>query len=337
MKKLLLTLMAGSLALAVSAQTRTVEAKRVGTLPAQLDAKNNKTMAVQDTLTQPIFGANCDPSLYTFGNGNSTITGTFALNPTTTITDVAQLLNIGSRPVSVEALLFFVTNKEEGPAKGSFTAEIYDTLGGPSPLRPDYSPEATSTAIGFDNIDSTFPGINRFVFPTPYGTAEPFWASLKVDNGSDTVAIYATSAGCGGAQPTALFNANGAAWTYYASVFTTPAPASAPLDFALWVWAEVDTSDATIGLEPNFITNTGLKAFPNPANNVINIAFELPSEQELTLVVQDMAGREVARKTQRFNGTDRQFELDLSDFEAGPHTYQVVGEKKQLNGIFVKQ
>jgi GTPase SAR1 family protein len=333
MKKLVLASMA-VLSLSAFAQQEEAIGTRVGELPSTLT--QNKSMVVQDTLTQPVFGATCDPSLYTYSSGGRAIAGTFTLSSGPTISDVAQLLNLNGRSVQVEALLFFVSRKIEGPAKGSFKAEIYDTIGGPSVLRPDYTPEATSALISYDNIDTTFPGINRFAFATPYATQAPFWASINVDNGSDTLAVYTTSDDCGGAQPTSLMNVNDTAWFYYASVFSSGGGTN-PLDFAVWVWAEVDTSVANIGLEPSFISKSGLNMYPNPVNDIATVEFELPGEQNITLVVQDMSGREVYRIEKSLNNGENSLEIDLSGLHAGPHTYQVVGEKKQLNGVFVKK
>lgn len=319
--------------LASTAQSNIVTGKKYGELPANF--KMNKSMVVEDTLLQPLFGTNCDPSLYGYSIGGSDIVGTFQLNATDGITEIAQLLNLSSRTVEVESLLFFVNNKKQGSNPGSFSAMIYDTLGGPSPLRPDYNAEATSQSISFASLDTAFPGINRFTFATPYQTSEPFWAALSVDNGSDTISVYSSSDECGGQQPTSLMNVNDTLWLYYASVFQ--ASQNNPLDFAIWVWAEVDTADGTVGLNRNFISNAGLDFYPNPATDEATIEFHMPAEQKVTLVIQDMSGREVYRSEQEFYGTERKFEVNLSTFENGPYTYQVIGEKRQLNGVFVKR
>lgn len=335
MKKLVLACTA-MFALSAMAQQEVVTGVSVKAFPQEL-SKQSKTNVVQDTLFQPVFGvgAGCDPNLFTIRSGGRPVAGTFTFSSGNVITDVAQLLNLSSRTVEVEALLFFVNRKVNGTTvSGSFTAEIYDTAGGPSPLRPDYVAEATSANISYNNIDTAFPGINRFAFATPYFTSEPFWASLKVDNGGDTLSIYTTSDDCGGTQPTALLNVNDTLWLYYASVFSSGGGTN-PLDFALWVWAEVDTSAGTIGLDPSFITKQGLNMYPNPVVDVTTIEYSLPNERNVTLVVQDMSGREVYRKPIEAN--DGSFEVDLSQLNAGPHTYQVVGEKRQLNGVFVKK
>ncbi|HCQ16519.1 MAG TPA: hypothetical protein DIU20_09670 [Cryomorphaceae bacterium] len=309
-------------------QTMEVEESGVSYTFDNVASASKFKMPVTDTLL-PIIGS-C-PNPFTFiSSGGNIITGTFELSWGDLITDVGQILNTNGDQVDVYSLLVFTAYKDEGPSKGSFTAAIYDTTGGIGS-----APLATTLPVAFDNVNDTngIAGISdlitEFAFATPYSINAPFWGTVQVDNGSDTLSILSTPNGCGAG---AIMHLSDTAWAGYGNVFTI---GGAPLQIGAHIWAAVDNSN--VGLDKNFISRNGLNFYPNPARDRATVEFDLPSENNLTLVIQDMSGREVYRTEQSFNAGDRQFELDLSSYAPGPYTYQVVGEKQQLNGVFIKE
>lgn len=328
MKKLLFSLTAISLTWGLSAQYD-LNIEHGPVKEASLSVQKSKVATVNDTLFQPVFGTadSCDARLFNYTSGGSPLVGTFDLGANGVITDVAQLLNLGGDAVSVESFLVFVSNKEAGSTPGNFTMALHDTTGGIG------TAVATTQSVSFANIDTSGNGINRFTFSTPQSVSAPFWAVLNVDNGSDSIHVFTTNDDCGGGGVSA-FRLNGSSWNSWAGSFTVAA--GDPFDVSLWMWAEVDTSAGTIGLDPRFVHKEGLEFFPNPAKDEATLKFEMADQQEVTLYIQDMTGRTVYSASMKTTAGDR-FELDLEGFEAGPYSYQVVGESRQLNGVFIKK
>lgn len=328
MKKLLLSFAGLAFTCSSFAQIEKMEASESGKFYSLANTPaiaNQAKKPVNDTIIPP--GLNCANPFTFFSIGGEVITGPFNLGNNNFITDVGQILNTSGGDLDIYSLLVLVVGKEEGPSKGSFTASIYDTTNGIGA-----TPLVTSTAIAFDNINDTSSAsfINEFSFSTPFNINAPFWAVVEVDNGSDSLSLFSTPGDCGLGS---VFNLNDTAWFNYSSIFTNSS--NDPLVFATHIWATVE--DVNIGLDKNFISRSGLKFFPNPAHNNATIEFDMPNESNLTLVIQDMSGREVFRTEESFNAGNREFHLDLSSFATGTYTYQVVGEQSQLNGLFVKE
>ncbi len=301
-----------------------------GELPARFLTTNlqqaAKTAAATDTILPP-FTCSSPNDLLTFYTINDTIiTGAFDLGGGASITEVGQALNLDGDPLEVYGIIGLTLFKEEGVNKGSFTTSLYDTTGGIAA-----APMATSNAVAFDNVSDTAAAslFTHFTFSSPVTVNAPFWATIEVDNGSDRLSLASTANGCGGAS---IFKTNQSSnWSNYSGTFSV---GGAPVQFSIHLWAEVD--DATIGLDKNLISRKGLELYPNPAHNTATIKYELANENNVTLSIQDMSGRVVFTKRYEANGT-QEIELDLSSFQSGIYTYQVVGEKKQLNGVFVKE
>ncbi len=328
MKKLLFSLLGIGFSISCIAQSRTMEITETTPLSKLSMTSAQFKKPVNDTILPPL--GNCPNPFTTISIGGNIITGTFELSNGDVITDVGQVLNVNGDPLDIYSLLVFTVYKDEGPTKGSFTAALYDTTNGIGS-----TPLTTSNPVGFDNVNDTngisslFDLITEFTFPTPYSVNAPFWATVQVDNGSDTISIASTPNNCGVGS---IMNLSDTAWVNYSSVFTSNGN---PIQLSVHIWASVE--DQSVGLDRNFISRSGLNFYPNPARENATVEFDLPNENKLTLLIQDMSGREVYRTEQSFNAGDREFRLDLSSFEAGAYTYQVIGEKSQLNGVFIKE
>ncbi len=327
MKKLLLSFAGLAFTCSSFAQIEKMEVSESGkffNLAGTPTVANQAKKPVNDTIIPP--GISCTNSISFIDIGDELITGPFNLGNGNFITDVAQILNTDGNSVDVYGLLVLGIDKDQGPNKGSFTASIYDTTNGIGA-----NPLITSAAVSFDNINDTNSTsiVNEFTFASPLSINAPFWASVEVENGSDSLSIASTPNGCGLG---AIFNLNDTTWFNYGTVFTN---GGNPISIAAHIWATVE--DMSVGLDKNFISRSGLKFFPNPAHNNATIEFDMPNESNLTLVIQDMSGREVFRTEESFNAGNREFHLDLSSFATGTYTYQVVGEQSQLNGLFVKE
>lgn len=309
------------------AQMEVIEVPYYGAQAPSLTAAAEESAAINDTLFPFATGANCDFQLTNYVNANDqSIIGTFDLGANGVISDIAQVF-VSFDPVAVEGLQVWIAGKEAGSNPGNITAYLYDD----SLSASRSNATAMSTPISFANLD-TANIINTFTFPSPVTiTDSVFWGAVQVDNGSDTISLFASDAECGGGISPARFKIP-AGWLSYSQSFTT---GGNPLDISIFMFALVDTN--TIGLSEKFISQEGLSSYPNPTNGATTIEFEMDMHRTYDLRVQDMTGRTVYTETKSFNSGVRKFEIDLSHLPKGPYTYQVVGEREQRNGVLVKR
>ena len=329
MKKFLLSAFAIAAGVSLFAQEKVYPTAH-GNAPGNF--QKAKSATVNDTITQPVFGTmdSCDARLFTYSNANNQIvTGNFELSSGDNIVKVSQALNLNNEDVAVEGIIAFVNQKEEGPSKGSFRAQVYDTTGGISA-----NPLGSSDPVSFDNIDTSGNGANVFTFSNPVSIDHTFWATLEVDNNSDTLAVFSTNDDCGGGG-VALFQTSAGQWGSYAQSFSVGQ--NDPLDVSLWIWAQVDTTGGTVGLNRNLIHSEGIQSYPNPTNGKTTIEFDMYNDSEYTLLVQGMSGTVVYEAQKTFNGDNRKFEADLSNLPQGAYTYQVIGQTEQRNGVLIKK
>ena len=334
MKKLLFIITLGLISQGTYAQ-QTVYPELRGEAPEALSM--SKAGAITDTIMQFIVNTpSCDPRLFNFSNASGqSVTGTFALSDTSNITDLAQFFDAGQQ-VAIEGALVFVSQKEAGSNPGSFRVQVYDdTL---SSARSNAT--ANSNPVSFNNLDTASANqgfINQFDFTNPITINDStFWLGLQVDNGSDTIAIFATNDDCGGGLGgVATFKDNFGVWRAYASSFQVDT--NDPLDIALWMWALVDAN--TVGLSERFLSKSGISSFPNPTSGLTTIEFDMAKHNQYTLLIQDMSGRTVVNTTQTFSNGNakRRFEVDLSHLPKGAYTYQVVGTTEKRSNVLVKK
>jgi len=80
--------------------------------------------------------------------------------------------------------------------------------------------------------------------------------------------------------------------------------------------------------------NTAVKIQPNPFNQITTISFVNPSQENFTLIINDLSGRTL-RRIDRI--TNEQVEVNRADLVDGIYYFQLVGEKKTLTGKLVVQ
>lgn len=325
MKKLLFTAFSVAFGMSSFAQTQVEAPVKVNLNKADINYSAEAVTAVNDSIFFPVTNnPDCITGPYIWG-GN--LFGTRAIG-TGAFSEIGQYMNTAGRDVNVHSLVFLTLEKEAGNNPGSFAAGVYDSTSffGPNPTLA-----ATSTPVTFANVD-TAAGWTTFSFATPVNVSEPFVASLEVDNGSDSISIGATNSYCGIGG--AFFEIADTSWSSYAGSFINQS--QDPLNASIWVFAEVDTATSGIGLESNFIHNEGLNFYPNPATNNATIEYAINGEDEVTLIIQNMAGQQVYSKSYSVSA-DQKIDLDLESFQEGVYTYQVIGKRKQLNGVFIKK
>jgi len=96
----------------------------------------------------------------------------------------------------------------------------------------------------------------------------------------------------------------------------------------------VDVEEIVIGLE-----NT-INAFPNPAHDVVNLAFTFPADfipnNQNEIVVIDMQGREVLRQAiSLFPSTTNNFEINISSLSTGMYTLHWLSNDAWLDSVKV--
>lgn len=82
----------------------------------------------------------------------------------------------------------------------------------------------------------------------------------------------------------------------------------------------------------NSITS-GLRIYPNPANEVLNVKIPLGTNREMTLLVTDVSGRTILSKPIRGIKTETNLQLDVSRFNAGSYFIKIICEKGCENAV----
>lgn len=321
MKKILFLAIGAALSTTISAQQvnltqSTVDLSNRVTMP---NGSKKSTASVSDTIT-PAFS--CGNVTFYADANNSIVTGTYAFSNGDVVESVGQALNLDGNTMDVYGLIGLTVYKEQGPNKGSFTAAIYDTTNGIST-----NPLGTSGSVSYDNVNDTNSTsfLTEFTFSNPVHVTAPFWGTIDVDNGSDTLSLASTSSGCGA---NGIFKTS-QGWSYFSSIIGGP--------ISVFILAEVGNVQNNVGMSSHFISKAGLDFYPNPAQDHATIEFNLPGENEVKLLIQNVAGQTVFAADYNVTENHQQIDLDLSKFKSGAYTYQVVGKKSQLNGVFLKK
>jgi hypothetical protein len=92
------------------------------------------------------------------------------------------------------------------------------------------------------------------------------------------------------------------------------------------------------GVEELSAARNNLKLFPNPANGMIMLAVEKNNITEATVLVRDIAGRELSRKVLgKLPASTENLQLDISGLLPGIYIAEVHSDKGRFSGRFVKQ
>ena len=92
--------------------------------------------------------------------------------------------------------------------------------------------------------------------------------------------------------------------------------------------------------DPNGVTgvenNAFVNVFPNPANNIINIAFDVQSTETLSLSLYDLSGKQVLNKQTSISGFDKET-VDVSTLPSGIYFLNLRSESiQQTQKIIIK-
>lgn len=210
---------------------------------------------------------------------------------------------------------------KEAVSNGSFVAYIYpvDTAAGTIGAAM-----ATSDPVSIANIDTTLQ-FTEFSFSTPAYINGPVMLSVEVDNGGDTVGVVHTVDNCGGG--TAFEKWSDGSWVAMAD------PNGWGLDVQFYILARVDDN---VSIEENGLLNAStVRAFPNPANDIVNLTYLLNDNADVTINVMDIQGRMVKSMNEAQTAGSQFVELNVSDLSAGTYFYSVQSGAQTLNGKFV--
>lgn len=78
-----------------------------------------------------------------------------------------------------------------------------------------------------------------------------------------------------------------------------------------------------------------IRVYPNPADNLITLEFLDLNDPVNTISLMDLKGNRLL--TQRFNGQNSIFPIELNDLSPGMYIIQVIGDKRTYQTTFVKQ
>jgi hypothetical protein len=136
--------------------------------------------------------------------------------------------------------------------------------------------------------------------------------------------------------PLATLSLDGAALTVLASGFLSPANNSNGPNFGLWAALATGGALVELPLITNISVNENqdnalaLNAWPNPANDVLNLSIDAKESRRVAATMTDMTGRVVLEVPNTIINTgENRLEIDLSQLAQGMYSLAVVGE----NGI----
>lgn len=216
-------------------------------------------------------------------------------------------------------LLVYVGAKEQ-VSGGSLVAYIYpvDTAAGSIGAAV-----ATSDPVSVSSID-TSGALTEFSFSTPATLSNVYIMSVEVDNGGDTIGIVHTNDGCGG--NTAVEKWSDGSWYAMAD------PSGWGLDVQFYIFA---VTDDNISNEENVLSATTATVFPNPANESINLVYDLKNNAEVTISVMDIQGRVVQSMNEAQTAGGQRVEMNVSELSAGTYFYNIQSGEQTINGKFV--
>jgi len=103
------------------------------------------------------------------------------------------------------------------------------------------------------------------------------------------------------------------------------------------VYNAVDTAVFSTASLKSLGENAGaILVFPNPANEMVNVALDASNAEVFTLSIFDLNGREVMRGETRFNGVSQVRQLNISELPSGIYNLRAVSTKRSATQRIVK-
>ncbi len=225
--------------------------------------------------------------------------------------------------VSITVIAALNTTPAISSTSGAPQSACTGCHGGPVNTDPSFSLAVFDTAT-LDDVTEYQPGktYGVEVFMTKLGTTK-FGFSLTKSAGTFAIASGDNSAqiASGGyATHTSSGTVSGDGDIGWDILWT--APTSGTVNFQAYINATnndgSDNGDMIYGKQlsisplatglPSVLSNMGMHIFPNPANDVINLQYELKASSELNITLFDLSGKRVATL---FNGTQTQGKQEL--------------------------
>lgn len=101
---------------------------------------------------------------------------------------------------------------------------------------------------------------------------------------------------------------------------------------ASWTSFNPDTATYTMGYHPTSVNNVvknniSIEVYPNPATNVANIQFNLPSAATVTLSIVDLNGKVVSSNTEKLNAGNNKFMFNTNMLSNGIYSVRLTSNE----------
>lgn len=309
MKKLYTLIAAAAISGSVFAQQASTAREIEG-----FTAPNTQSEATVDSIFSPFYCSNT--SLYVIGSTN----GGYMAGTNGSGDKEKGMLIMNSSPVKVTDVVAFIGEKEQ-VVNGNIVAYVYDvdTTSGSITLA------GTSAAVAVSSIDTTTPSLTTFHFANAPVVNGIFLMTVQVDNGGDTIGLVSSihNSTCGGFR--AFEKLSDDSWSLMANRWANS-------DIWLYMFAVVDDNIST---EENILDRQSARAFPNPANDNINITYHINGSSEVVISVMDIQGRVVMTQTENQVEGRQVVEMNTSALSAGTYFYSVQSGSDVMSGKFV--
>lgn len=324
MKKTLLFVGLAIVGLSANAQTPQIGEKTDCELPRAISSDR-----VADTLDQYLARAT-GATLYSSVDGGY-ISGTAYFDPGTGPIAVNEAVGshfdaAGNVDVT-EVLVWFGAAVVEGTAD-NVTAAIYSVN----------SDSSANTLLGSATITtsdlnpSTSFSLSSFMFSTPAATGNAsFLAAIEFAGTTDTLGIVTSDPGAGDGAGEQRFR--GKTTAALGGTWGSPEAVWGPLDADIFIFPVVDVAAGVDAIQ-NGLTLSA--AYPNPANDITTIPFELNESSNVTIRVYNLQGQEIHSESTTRGAGEHLVDVDLNGVTNGSYYYTISTDKgAKLTAKFV--
>ena len=319
-----------SVALSVAVNAQSVISTGALTPISSVEFKNpnfNPGVLTIDTLRPPVFTMSCFTSdaqplvYYTLGSA-----GMLIGNNSYGETEAAQRYTFSGNGTVSEVLIMYGHNTG---TTGTTSAKVYSL----SAKRPS-TVLGTSGTVTVGNIS---PGaLTSYTFATGVSVTTDFAVSSvfpTTASTGDTVAVLSTKGNCHSNDSLSYVKATAfGGWAFLNQLVNKSSP-TLDTSFDIMILPVVNVT--TVIQEP---TNNGLTlkgSFPNPANDVANINYNINESGTVTVEVFDLSGRVIERSAENISAGNHNFLISVKNFVAGNYYYTIRTSKSQLTSKFI--
>ncbi|MBS1587456.1 MAG: T9SS type A sorting domain-containing protein [Bacteroidetes bacterium] len=295
-----------------------------------------------------------------FAAGSATDTASFALTNTSWVqarpsfTAHGYYMYKASAPqMSLEYTTFFTVPKGKSDTLTSFNVSLYDGAGQPIEVQlytydgSNYTP----VAGGAKTLAASDVSNNSIIWSSDIAATGANPGPIVLDGGTNDSfgqTYYAVVKTAGATQETVLWCADAPAFpaqSYFGLQAFEDTSDNLPNSYALaahTVYAQTPVPlirlnfDTYLGVK-ELVSNIALmNAFPNPANNKINIPFKVQTGGDATITVTNAAGQVVKSQVKHANANEyTTVEFSTSDLASGTYFYSVDVDGKRSSDHFV--